>query len=132
MTDIIISCAQNNKAPFFFCCTHLRQILQLNCTHFKHKLTELNSKYINIKMVFSKELEMFRNHYQYIQIRSRSQLHSTLKLLHSKPLWACHGHPHKPLYKNRTTTLTHQTSLHLFFFFLTGTAVANPSLSLQA
>lgn len=70
---------------------------------------------------------MFCNHYQYIHIRSRSQLQSTLKLLHSKPPWARHGHPHKPLYKNRTTTLTHQTCLHLFFFFLTGTAVANPA-----
>lgn len=61
---------------------------------------------------------MCHNHYRYIHIRSRSQLHSTLKLLHSKPLWARHGHPHKPLYKNRTTTLTHHTSRHLFFLFV--------------
>lgn len=47
------SCTQKKKNNFSVSCTHLRQILQHNCMHHKHKRLELNnSNYINIKMAF--------------------------------------------------------------------------------
>lgn len=56
--------------------------------------------------------------YQYIYTRKikvsdafRSQIIAQIAAL-----GLTRGHPHKPQYKIRTT-LTHQTSLHLFFFF---------------
>lgn len=81
------------KPPFFFLLlnptsrTHPRQILQHNCVHHENVRNRTTSLITSTsKWHFSKEPEMFSSSSPiYTHIRSRSQLHSTPKLLHSEP-----------------------------------------------
>lgn len=106
---------KNNTLPpqfLFVSCTHLRHVFQ------HRQRIEVNNGKLHQHQngIFSKELEMFQ--YQYICTRKikvsdafRSQIIAQIATLGST-----RGHPHKPQYKIRTT-LTHHTSLNLFFFF---------------
>lgn len=110
--------------------TDRRQILQHDRMHHKH--IELNnSNYI--KMV--RQLKAGNVFFFIItDIYTYKISCITLKLLHSKPLRARHGHPLEPLYKNRTR-LAHHTSLYAFFLFcfvfLDRHGCGQPCLSLQ-
>jgi len=72
MTSINPEAALKNKTHVLsLLYTRLRQILQHNCMHHEH--IELNnSNTLTLKWYFSKELEMFRNHYIIIYIQDLS------------------------------------------------------------